>query len=230
MPTWDASLAEIVATLTDHYGLPTHVASSAGLEPLVAMVTVVLARSSDEGKAVRGCAALGDAGLLDPRSLSEADPSELSDALKASGIKVPPRTLLPIQRLARWIAERGDDLVDVDTESLRLELANLRGIGPATVDALLLQALGRPVYPVDRASYRILVRHGWLDPGATYDEARGVVEGPCPDDPVTLSRLAHWLERIGSEYCRAGVARCDRCPLRGLLPEGGPIDPQLTSV
>ena len=41
------------------------------------------------------------------------------------------------------------------------------GIGLAAADAILLFALKRPSYPVDRATYRVLVRHGWLDPSAT---------------------------------------------------------------
>ena len=94
-----------------------------------------------------------------------------------------------------------------------------RGRGPA---ALLLHGLRRPAYPLDRASYRILVRHGWLDPSADYDEARDVVERLDPDVPEHLARLSAWLERIGREYCRPTIAKCERCPLRSFLPEGGP--------
>ena len=119
--------------------------------------------------------------------------------------------LTPISRLARWYVERdrgpGDESLDsVATESLRADLAGINGIGPATADALLLLALSRPVYPLDRATYRILIRHGWLDSWADYDEARDVVERPWPGDPVPLARLSVWLARIGSEFCRVRVA------------------------
>jgi endonuclease-3 related protein len=235
MPAWGESLAAIVAALADHYGIP----AAARLEPFPALVTVLLARASSPAKTERGCAALADAGLLDLDAVAEADSAELRDAIKSSGITVAPRALVPVQRLARWLVERfpgcGDrDLADrlgsLDTESLRSELASLRGIGPATADALLLEALGRPVYPVDRATYRILIRHGWLEPGASYDEARAVVEGPCPDDPVTLRRLAEWLAQTGSAFCRARAVDCARCPLRGFLPETGPIEPELFTM
>ena len=43
------------------------------------------------------------------------------------------------------------------------ELAGIKGIGPAAADAMVLFALKRPAYPVDRATFRVLVRHGWLD-------------------------------------------------------------------
>ncbi len=233
MPSLGASLAAIVAALAQHYGPPAPTGVAAGLDPFPALVTVLLGRALDPRKAARGCAALADAGLLDPRVLAEADRAEIDDALKSSGVTVPPRALAPVQRLARWFVERhpgpdngADSLDSVATESLRAELAAINGIGPATADALLLLALARPVYPLDRATYRILIRHGWLDPSADYDEARDVVERPWPGDPVTLARLSDWLARVGSEFCRVRVARCDRCPLRGFLPEGGPVEPE----
>jgi endonuclease-3 related protein len=239
MPTWGASLDAIVAALTARYGLPAPPAAGPERAPFAALVRVLLARATSPEKAVRGRVALADAGLLDPRALAEADPAEVQGVLKSNGITLAPRALAPIQRLARWIVERrldgwGRDLAeslgDRDTESLRSELASLRGIGPGTADALLLLALARAVYPVDQATYRILIRHGWLEPEASYDEARAVVEGPCPDDPVTLARLSEWLARIGSEFCRVRRPRCEACPLCGFLPEGGPIEPEITTA
>jgi len=176
---------------------------------------------------------LADAGLLEPQALSEADVAEIDDVLKSDGVTIPARGLAPIHRLARWIVERHHGSADaigrgeVATESLREDLASLKGVGPATADALLLLALNRPTYPLDRATYRILIRHGWLDPSAGYDEARAVVEGSCPDDPDTLARLSAWLERIGREFCRVRAPKCDRCPLRPFLPDGGPIEPEI---
>jgi endonuclease-3 related protein len=128
----------------------------------------------------------------------------------------------PLQRLARWVAGRGsaEALDDISTGRLREELLGVNGIGPASADAVLLLALRRPVFPVDRASYRVLVRHGWLDTSADYEEARAAWERPAGDDPGTLARLAAGLEQVGREFCRASVARCERCPLRPLLPTG----------
>ena len=236
MPGFGASFDEVWAALAKHYGLPAPVGPAAGLDPLPALVTVLLARATDPRKAARARDALADAGLLDAKALAEVEHAEIDDALKSSGITVPARVLAPISRLARWILEHDRDLAgsgtdagslaEVATESLRSALASLGGIGPATADALLLLALGRPVFPLDRATYRILIRHGWLDVSASYEEARDVVERPCADDPIALARLSDWLARIGTEFCRVRIAKCERCPLRGLLPEGGPIEPE----
>jgi endonuclease-3 related protein len=231
MPTLDDSWTAILSALAAHYGPPLTVPmpAGAGPDPFSSLVAVSLTRAGDPRRATRGVDALAEAGLLDPRAVAGADLEELRDVLRSSGFNVPARGLAPIVRLARWFLERhagAGGLAGTATESLREELVALNGIGQATADALLLHGLGRPVYPVDRATYRVLVRHGWLDPSADYDAARSLIEHPSRDRPETLARLSEWFTRIGRDYCRPGVAKCDRCPLRPFLPEGGPVEPE----
>jgi endonuclease-3 related protein len=232
MPSFSASHGAILAALARHYGAPAPLGVAAGLDPFPALMTVLLGRTTDSRKAAAAWAALVDAGLSEPHALAGADRAEIADALKSSGITVPARALAPIQRLAQWFVARSlgpgrgaESLDSVATESLRSELAGINGVGPATADALLLLALSRPVYPLDRATYRILIRHGWLDSSADYAEARDVVERAWPDDPATLGRLSDWLARIGTEFCRVRAAKCDHCPLRSFLPAEGPVEP-----
>ncbi|MBY0398158.1 MAG: endonuclease III [Thermoleophilia bacterium] len=221
----------IAAALTARYGKPAP--PSAGLESFEALVVTILDRALDPPKRDAAVAALRDAGLLDPQALAESDPAEAVEALRSAGVKIPDRGLAPLNRVARWLVDRhrgdADALAGPDgrpsTEQLRDELTAINGVGPATADALLLFALRRPVYPLDRPTYRILVRHGWADESTGYDEAREVVERLAPDDPVLLARLSAWFQRVGRDACTASVAKCDRCPLRPFLPEGGPIEP-----
>ncbi len=94
----------------------------------------------------------------------------------------------------------------------------------------------RPAYPVDRATFRVLVRHGWLDPTATYDEARDLLLDCASSDAYKLDErdhveykdlaedlmeLAYGMNQVGRRYCRPAAPRCDECPLVSLLPEGG---------
>ncbi len=75
------------------------------------------------------------------------------------------------------------------------------------------------------------MRHGWLDPTASYDEARDLlvdraVGYESPEDEQegvdVLLQSAHGMEQIGHRFCRAAVTDCEQCPLESLLPEGGP--------
>lgn len=76
----------------------------------------------------------------------------------------------------------------------------------------------------------MLVRHGWLEPTASYEEARDLLVDRSAfhedvaenEGSILLARLAHGMERLGRRYCRAAAPDCDECPLKELLPEGGP--------
>ncbi len=229
MPTLDESYPTIVAVLDECYGSPEAIRDD--LEPFEAMVAVILARSVEPRKGNAALTVLRDAGLLEPKPLAEADENEIGDLFREGRAPLSARAIAPIRRLARLLVDRHGSSAEPlrrgspPTDPLREELAGLNGIGPATADAILLFALRRVTYPVDRATYRVLIRHGWLDPSADYDEARGVVERVSPDDPDGLARLSRWMERIGRDYCRVGSPRCEHCPLRPVLPEGGPREP-----
>ena len=231
MPSLDESFPAIRDALADRYGLPEPPA--AGLDPFEALVSTVLDRALDPKKRDAAVSALRDEGLLDPQALAESDPVEVDDALRSAGLVVARNALNPLRRLARWLVDlhhgSADELADPDStvpaDRLREELLTINGVGAATADAVLLFGLRRPVYPLDRATYRVLARHGWADADAGYDEARDVVERLGAGDPQTLARLSAWFERIGREFCRAGAPKCERCPLRPFLPESGPVDP-----
>ena len=223
MPRFDESYPEIVASLADRYGRPS--ASVDTSDPFASVVLSFLERTIDARKAALVVESLREAGFVDPRALAEADPSELSELLKAGGGSAGQKAIAPLKRIASVLAEHGppESWADLPTAHLREELLSLKGVGPSSADAVLLFGLDRASYPVDRPTYRVLVRHGWLDPSAEYDEARDVVERPTVEDAETLRRFSAWMERIGKDYCRLAVAHCEKCPLRPFLPEGGPL-------
>ncbi len=231
MPALDESFPAIRDALADRYGLPG--SPNAGLDPFEAILATVLDRFLEPIKRDTVIAALRDDGFLDPRTLAEADPVEVEEALRSAGLTLPRTALAPLRKVTRWLVDLHHGSADalagpdstVSADRLRDELLTINGIGPASADALLLFALGKAVFPVDRATYRILARHGWIEADAGYDEARDRVERLAPEDSTTLNRLSVWFERLGREFCRAGAPKCERCPLRPFLPESGPVDP-----
>jgi endonuclease-3 related protein len=200
-----------------------------GREPFEAMVAALLARQVSPSIGTAVLDALREEGLLDPLHLDRAALPEIQDALRGKVRSISVRTLAPAKQLAHWLVEehggRVEDLVDSgrSTDELRGELAGIRGVGVVGADAILLAVLKRPAYPVDRGTYRILVRHGWLDPSATYDDARELMVHQAGGDPDMLIRLSDGMEALSSRHCRASAPRCDDCPLLSLLPEGGPL-------
>jgi endonuclease-3 related protein len=234
MPTLDDAFSTLYAALGEHFGQPQ--SGFLDLDPFEAMLAVVLTRASGGARVQQALEGLETAGLLTPQRLAEADAIAIGDALRAAGFSASARNVAPLRRVAQWLVNRHggqvEELLDSrrSTDSIRAELAAISGIGPAGADAIVLLALRRPSYPVDRATFRVLVRHGWLGPEEGYEEARELLldrataaAAACdPEATRLLERLALGMERLGSRYCRAGAPRCDGCPLERLLPDEGP--------
>jgi endonuclease III related protein len=62
------------------------------------------------------------------------------------------------------------------TEKLREELLALNGVGPETVDSILLYAGNHPIFVVDAYTRRILERHELIPAKAGYDDIRQLFE------------------------------------------------------
>jgi endonuclease III related protein len=227
MPSLDQALPLIRAAAAGPDGAPAD--RFDGLEPFAAMVAALLARQVGSSVWRPALEALGEQGLLDPVRLDEAGMPELQDALRGKVRSLSVRTLAPAKQLARWLVDRYDGQTEAlieagkSSEDLREEFSGVRGVGLVGADAILLAALKRPTYAVDRGTYRILVRHGWLDTSATYDDARDLLVHHAGSDPTLLMDLSAGMEELAARFCRASSPRCDACPLRSMLPEGGPL-------
>jgi endonuclease-3 related protein len=195
-----------------------------------ALVAFAAAGNLAPGRGSRLTAALDQAGFLAPEALSTASLQEVVDALRDSRIEANPKLVRLLQRLAAWFRDHREDLEfepgpGEDRPRLPLDgLSAIHGVGRATADAIALRVFGSPVYPVDRASYRVMIRHGWIDPTADYDEASQVLATAAEGDAAMLAALADAFETIGRRYCKASGPHCDHCPLKVVLPEGGPVD------
>ena len=251
MPRLDDSRDALILALETHYGSSAAsksgpVGADRGLALFERLTRVALGRVASTKMATSAFEALRDGGMLEPDILASANPLEIDDVLKEARVAMAIKSLRPLQKLARWFGDRGptldaEEIAKLSTEAIRDEWRAINGIGLAGADALLLFGLGRVSYPVDRATFRILVRHGWLDPTADYDEARSVVErlgqsvirageARNGDEPVdataaaVLVNLSDWFERLGRDFCKPSQARCERCPLHPFLPPDGPVE------
>lgn len=228
MPT----LSEAFPTIAQALAIPTgqSPAIPSGLSRFEALVALLGSKTPGSNRGERLASALDEAGLLDPETLATIDLDELADALRDVGAQAPTTTLRLLQRVAAWSQSRRDELEDDDplaegvAESWRDELAGINGIGRATADAIALRVFGAAAYPVDRATYRIFVRHGWIDTTADYDEVASLIVGVCQEDPSALEALSRGLADIGRRFCKPAAPRCERCPLRPVLPPGGAIE------
>jgi endonuclease-3 related protein len=240
MATLGEAFPTLHAALVERFGAAPPVFPDS--DPFEAICAVLLARGLGSKKGAAALEALRKAELLAPDRLATTDVVEITDAIAEQGLSVTVAALAPLRRFASWLLHHHDGRIAAifvphrSIGSLQGELASIKGISAADADAVLLHALKWPAYPVDRATFRVLVRHGWLDPSATYEETRdlvvdcaacqqGIIDEHDSAENAFLAKilvdLAHGMELVGRRCCLPAAALCDDCPLVGLLPDGG---------
>ena len=160
-------------------------------------------------------AALRSRRLLDPTRLAAVSVDELAPVIRSAGTYrlkarwVHDFTMWLLERFGgRWERLRREPLA-----SLRRELLDVPGLGPETVDAILLYAAGRPVFVADAYARRVLARHRFIGSRAGYEETRAFVEAHLPSDPALFNEFHALLVAVGKSHCRT-APRCEGCPVR----------------
>jgi endonuclease-3 related protein len=186
-----------------------------GRTPFEVSVGAVLTQHTAWTNAARAVTALRRRGLLAAPRVAARDEATLAEIIRPAGTyRLKARRLLAF---ARWLVDRFggrfQGLRAAPLGPLRRELLRVPGLGPETVDAILLYAAGRPVFVADAYVRRVLGRHRLLARDAGYEEARAVVETHLPSDPALFNELHALLVAVGKAYCRT-VPLCGECPLR----------------
>ena len=198
-----------------------------GQSPFEVMVGAVLVQNTNWQNVEKAIDNLREADLLEPHALYEVPQEELEELIRPSGyFHIKARRL---HNLLEFFVDRYDGSLEAmfgtDLPSLRRGLLTVGGIGPETADSILLYAGGLPVFVVDTYTHRVLARHGWIGFDADYQMIQDYFQSSLPEDTALYNEYHALLVRVGKEYCRKKSPRCTRCPLRELLPAGGPLEP-----
>ena len=154
-------------------------------------VGAILTQHTAWTNAARAVAALRARGLLTPERLVALPESQLAELIRAAGTyRLKARRL---REFTEWLIGRFDGrfhgLRRAPLGALRRELLAVAGLGPETVDAILLYAAHRPVFVADAYTRRALGGHRLLSPTAGYEEARRFVEAHLPSDPALFNEF-----------------------------------------
>jgi len=157
--------------------------------------------------AARAVAALRRRRLLAPARLAAVPEAELAGVIRAAGTyRLKARRL---HAFTAWLLARFDGRFDrlrrAPLSALRRELLTVSGLGPETVDAILLYAAHRPVFVADAYTRRFLAAHRLLSPDAGYEEARAFLEAHLPSDPALFNEFHALLVAAGKHARRRSV-------------------------
>ena len=218
-------LKEVYRRLFDAFG-PQH--WWPGETPFEVIVGAVLTQNTSWQNVRRAIANLRDADLLEPTALYAVPVEELEDLIRPAGyFRVKAKRL---RSLLRFLVERHggslDAMFGVGLDELRQQLLEVNGIGPETADSILLYAGGLPSFVVDAYTHRVFARHGWIDFDADYDRLQDYIQSSLPQEVPLYNEFHALLVRLGKDYCRKTNPKCSECPLREMLPRGGPLEPE----
>ena len=167
---------------------------------------------------------LRKAGLLSWQALRRACLSGLEACVRPSGFyRQKARTIRDfVDWLSREHAGSLDRLFSLPTDELRRRLLDLRGLGPETVDAIILYAVERPLFVADAYTRRVLARHGFVSEAADYHQTQEFLHAYLPPDTSLFNEFHALLVAVGKKHCKPQSPRCAGCPLEEFLPQGGP--------
>ncbi|KAF0283718.1 endonuclease III domain-containing protein [Spiribacter roseus] len=157
---------------------------------------------------------------LSPSAIVNAPVDELRECLRPSGYYN-----VKTQRLRAacetWLALGGEAGIDaMPTTTARAELLAVRGLGPESVDDVLLYGFHRPVFVVDAYTRRIFSRVGVVPASIGYDDLQAAFEAELPRDAARFNEAHALIVSVGKDYCRPRLPRCSACPLQPACDHG----------
>ncbi len=188
-----------------------------GDSPFEVAVGAVLTQNTAWRNVERAIDNLKRAGCLALEPLLALSHEELASLLRPAGyFNVKARRL---RNLLLHLRDHGGDLeayLGGDLATLRTELLTVNGLGPETVDSILLYAGNRLTFVCDAYTRRLLTRHGLIHEGADYEEMRALFMDHLPEEVPLYNEYHALIVRTGYHHCKPRP-RCEGCPLEPLL-------------
>lgn len=183
------------------------------------IVGALLAQATSWRNAALALNNLGSAGLLEPCNESPERIARLPDHELEKLIKPSGYFRQKTQRLKALLDFLSSNLGDMPwkiepsrTPEWREKFLSIKGLGPETVDSILLYGFGLPVFVVDAYTRRVLSRHGMIEASASYGEIQSLFSKSIRARSDIYNEYHALLVRLGKEHCRSS-ASCAGCPL-----------------
>ena len=156
-------------------------------------------------------------GMLDRYRIKNISVGTLANLIKPSGYYN-----LKAQRLKNFIkflfSRYEGSLSKMFKEELmvlRSSLLTVNGLGPETVDSILLYAGKKPIFVVDAYTKRIFSRHGLVKKEQGYHAVQKFFHDNLPHDVDLFNKYHALIVKIGKELCRKNP-NCLQCPLKDI--------------
>lgn len=185
-----------------------------GETPFEMIIGAVLTQNTSWTNVEKAISSLKASGHFSPDKLFELPAETLAGLIRSSGY-----FNIKAKRLKNFLSflfeeyeGNIDKLLREDCSTLRHKLLKVNGLGPETVDSILLYAAGYPVFVVDAYTRRIFSRHGFETMEHGYDKIQSLFMDNIRKDPVLFNEYHALIVRVGKELCKKKPL-CNLCPL-----------------
>jgi endonuclease-3 len=206
-----AKIKKIVLSLERRYGLSER---RRRVDPLDILIETILSQNTNDRNRDRAYQRLK---IRFPHweDVLEAKTGKIIQAIRPGGLAE--QKAGRIHDLLRWIQRREGKLSltflrKLDSDEIKGTLGNLKGIGPKTVNCLLLFGLGRDAFPVDTHILRIGKRLGFIPKELSAEKAHPWMASLVPKGKSLSLHLN--LIRFGRTICKAKKTQCNICFLQ----------------
>jgi len=201
-------LLEVYQKLLEHFGPQGWWPMRSGFDPPEWEVCVgaILTQNTSWRNVEKALNNLKNEEILSPLDVIKIDKNRLENLIRPSGFYRQKAERLKI--FADFVMGFGS-FEKFSKRVTREQLLKVKGLGPETVDSILLYALSRPVFVVDAYTKRVFTRLGFED-RKTYEEWRRFFEENLPKD-VGIYKESHALiVELGKNWCRKSPI-CKKC-------------------
>lgn len=185
--------------------------------PLEVIVGAILTQNTSWANVEKAITNLKKYDLLNARKLRQVNPLHLAKIIRSAGFYN-----LKTKRLKNFINFLFSDykgklslMFKAKTGRLRRELLSINGLGPETVDSILLYAGGKSVFVVDAYTKRILSRHKLIAKESEYSQIQEYFMKSLPRNAKLFNEFHALLVQLGKDFCRK-KPMCLKCPLSTL--------------
>jgi endonuclease-3 related protein len=179
------------------------------------IVGAVLTQNTSWKNVEKAIANLKSAGLLDIKSLHDAEEATLARHIRSSGyynLKT-----IRLKNIIKVIHDEYMSSIELLREKqlfeLRLQLLDVKGIGEETADSILLYALEKPIFVIDAYTKRFLTNHGLYDGSYRYSEVQAFFMNNLPSDTYLFNEYHALIVALCQQFC-VKTPKCKECPLR----------------
>ncbi|MCX6695663.1 MAG: endonuclease III domain-containing protein [Candidatus Altiarchaeota archaeon] len=184
--------------------------------PFEVAVGAILTQNTAWGNVEKAIVNLKSRGFLEPDAMRNASERVIAGLIRPSGY-----FNLKSKKLKSFMDflydEFGGSMESMKRErtgKLRQRLLSVWGLGPETVDSILLYALEKPSFVVDAYTRRMFQRIGFLEGSEGYGEIKSLFEEKLPKDVQLFNEYHALIVEHCKRMCLKNKPKCNECCLK----------------